>query len=204
VASKLQVKSVPLPEVPRSLDVAPAGAAGSLWTAVGFEHANPPDGSDAGAADKHAVLFIDLTAPDPQPTKMFNPPPKDPPEDDDTVYSVNFSPDGNTIAIGFGYDLSLYDVSNKQNIAKLGASVFDNGMWNARDAKWSRDGRNIVMAWDSFIQGGGINIGSVPPPRTVGNRANSAWTTYSSAFSPDGRAVAGGESRCGIVIYCKD
>jgi hypothetical protein len=203
VAGKLEVKKVDLPEVPRSLDVAQAGAAGSLWTAVGFEHAfgEAPDG---GPPPEHAVLFIDLTAPDPQPTKMFTPPAKVPPEDNDTVYSVSFSPDGNTIAIGFGYDLSLYDVSNKQSIAKLGASLFDNGLWNARDVRFSRDGRNMVIAWDSFRDGGGINVGNVQPPRSLGNRANSAWTTYSSAFSPDGRAVAGGESRCGLVIYCKD
>ena len=119
------------------------------------------------------------------------------------AYSMAFSPDGSTLAVGFGdAEVSVWDIRNKSAMAAIGPPLIVGGSasnW-ANAMTYSADGKYVitVLAGDSDCS---VNLSSVDSPRqTVTKRLDYDGTSVD--ISRDGLALAVGENNYGVILYC--
>jgi WD40 repeat protein len=186
VATRAPLKSVMLTGGGLDIAVAPHGPTGTLWTAVALGAGNTVTLLDLAAATPTAI-GITIGGPN------------------DTARTIAFSPDGMALAIGTSAGaISIWDVTNKQAITKVGAPVYTSATRLPWDIAFTPDGRYLAMAWAGFGDGGAVLTSTTQPPRQLGGSVTPEWIPISVAFSPDGHGLVAGEYRCGQLIYCRD
>lgn len=119
------------------------------------------------------------------------------------AYSMAFSPDGSTLAVGFGdAEVSLWDIRNKSAIAAIGPPLIVGGSasnW-ANAMAFSADGKYVITAFAGDLDCA-VNLSSVDSPRqTVTKRLDYDGTSVD--ISGDGLALAVGENNYGVILYC--
>jgi WD40 repeat protein len=184
VTARAATKTVMLGGVGWDIAVAPQGPAGTLWAAVAM--------SSGGV-----VYLLDLKAATVMPLPFVVGGPNS------NARTVTFSPDGATLAVGTSDgDVSFWDVTNKQQVTKIGPPIYTSTTQLPWEIVFSNDGRHVAMAWAG--EGGVVLTSTTQQPRKLGGSFVPEWIPISVAFSPDGLAIVAGEYRCGQLVYCKD
>jgi hypothetical protein len=118
-------------------------------------------------------------------------------------WAMAFSPDGSTLAVGFGdAEVSLWDISNKSMIAQLGSPLIVGGTSNwINDLVYSADGRYVAAAIGGWSSNYSVKLASVLPPRQTLTKSLD-YDGFCVDLSRDGLALAVGESDHGIIVYC--
>jgi WD40 repeat protein len=122
---------------------------------------------------------------------------------DNEVYAVTFSPDGNTLAIGFADgQLDLWDISNKGAISRLGASLLPGGSGNwINSIVFSADGKYVGTGLGGMSPPYSVKLISTAIPRTTLTKSLE-MDGMSVAISRDGLALAVTEYSHGTILYC--
>jgi hypothetical protein len=180
VARKTMVAAVPTPGLSEAAASLTPPATGPWWVVV--------------ATEASKISFVDLNAATPTPLPAFDGGPG--------VPTVALSPDARLLALANQAGLYLWDVSDKERPVRLSPALKgpEAGIDYSQIA-FSPSGRHLA--------GGLVGQASEVAIYSVDARKQQAGlsTTYyphGVAFSPDGAALAFGESACGILLYCRD
>jgi WD40 repeat protein len=118
------------------------------------------------------------------------------------AYSMAFSPDGSTLAIGFGdAEVSLWDIRNKSAMVAIGAPLIAGGSatnWTNAIA-YSADGK-FVISTDAGDSDCSVRLSSVDSRQTLTKQLDYDGTSVD--ISRDGLALAVGENNYGVILYC--
>ena len=106
--------------------------------------------------------------------------------EDGSVNSLAFSPDGNTLAIGTGHKVLLWNWKTQQELRSIPIAA------NTKALSFSPDGiklaiGNQIMAEDGVCL---IDLTNVDKARSFGVSGVKYWCAYTLAFSPDGKMLA--------------
>ena len=108
------------------------------------------------------------------------------------IYSVDYSPDGERIAVGGTIGVWIYDARYGKEIALL------RGHTNTvNSADYSPDGKKIVSSsWD-----GAVRVWDAETGDLLNTFGRSGEWTFSAEFSPDGKSVLAAKGKS-IKIAC--
>jgi WD40 repeat protein len=116
---------------------------------------------------------------------------------------VAFSPDGQTLASGTGYDLTLvlWDMASIRMVAESQLSApLPSSAVPIGNLAYSPDGRTLALVCENIVlwnvtgdQPLGLPLTGHPP-----------WSVNSIAFSPDGRILASGSGDHTIMLWDTD
>ena len=119
---------------------------------------------------------------------------------DGEVYSMAFSPDGTTLAIGFySGEVSLWDITTKSNIVRLGSPlVAGTSNYNSAYAlAYTPDGKYLAAGLFDY------SVRLVQLQQRLVLQKPTNFLPWSVAFSPDGLGLAVGERDNGVLLYCR-
>jgi WD40 repeat protein len=122
---------------------------------------------------------------------------------DADAYSMAFSPDGSTLAIGFGDgEVGLWDIRNKNAIVAIESPLVAGGSTSywANVMTYSADGEYVVTAFAGDANCS-VNVSWVKPPRQNWSKLLDFDGTAVD-ISRDGLALAVGENNDGVILYC--
>ncbi|MEU4622110.1 TIR domain-containing protein [Actinoplanes sp. NPDC023801] len=118
------------------------------------------------------------------------------------LMSIAFTPDGRTMAVGEGFNVTTFDVTNKSAPVRLtSVPLTDYTGYSATSLEFSPDGRTlavgtsdrgITMLWDAADPSQPHRIGILP-----GISSQVLW----SSFSPDGRTLATSGLNNSVVLW---
>jgi WD40 repeat protein len=121
------------------------------------------------------------------------------------VNAMAFSPDGTTLAMAFdSSEVSLWDITSKANIAKLGSSLVVGSSSSALSAyslAYAPDGKYVAAGLGDFFGISSVNLTMVQQRTSL--QKDIDFLPWSIAFAPDGLALAVGERDYGIIVYCR-
>jgi WD40 repeat protein len=148
--------------------------------------------TDAGASES-TISLVDLSQANPTKVEVRTP---------GTVESLAFTPDGNTLVVGF-YDgeLSLWDVTSKTSIVKkpnpliAGVSSGPTVMCVAT----SRDGQYVAAGTDDWTTAA---VTLFKLPKSLSTKKVIDYIPWSLTFAPNNLALAVGERNKGVILYC--
>jgi WD40 repeat protein len=116
--------------------------------------------------------------------------------------SIAFTPDGRVMAVGEGFNVTTFDVTNKSAPVRLtSVPLTDYTGYSATSLEFSPDGRTlavgtsdrgITMLWDAADPSQPHRIGILP-----GISSQVLW----SSFSPDGRTLATSGLNNSVVLW---
>jgi WD40 repeat protein len=105
--------------------------------------------------------------------------------------ALAFGPDGRTLAIGDGFDVALWDLTDRRNPAPL-PGLPGNDLVSA--VAFSPDGRTVAVATGQTVNL--WNVADLSNPVQLGTLKGHSGRVLAVAFSPDGRTLAtGGDDR---------
>ena len=171
---------------------------GVAFSPDGRTLASASDDSDSNLTPKHAALLWDVAGRDPEPYGQGDP--RATLSHSLGVLSVAFSPDGKTLATG-SYDgkVRLWDVATGRQRATLSHYLVAS---EVAHLAFSPDGKTLATPTDSGLLL--WNVASRKPRAILSTGARGEGHTIQDvAFSPDGRLVAGNDSKARTVRLWK-
>ncbi len=119
------------------------------------------------------------------------------------VQSVAFSPDGKTIAAGYGGvgggggGVVLWDVAARKRLADDPLPVKEGMVWGV---SFSPDGKTIAAGYGGFGGGGGVVLWDVAARKRLADHPLPVKEgyVYCVSFSPDGKTIAAGYAGVGV------
>jgi hypothetical protein len=121
------------------------------------------------------------------------------------VNAMALSPDGTTLAMAFdSSEVSLWDITSKANIAKLGSPLVvgsSSSTMSAYSLAYTPDGKYLAAGLGDFYGESSVNLTLLQQRTSLQKTVDSL--PWSMAFAPDGLALAIGERDYGILLYCR-
>jgi WD40 repeat protein len=118
------------------------------------------------------------------------------------LMSIAFTPDGRTMAVGEGFNVTMFDVTNKSAPIRLTSMPFtDNTGYSATSLEFTPDGRTLAVGssdrgttwlWDVADPARPHRTGVLP-----GHSSQVLW----ASFSPDGRILATSGLNNSVVLW---
>jgi glucose/arabinose dehydrogenase len=175
-------------DVPQA--IFPGGYTGAMWVA-----SRNSVTTDAGA-DLSTVTLIDVSQTTPAKAQVTLA---------GTINAMAFSPDGTTLAIAFdSSEVSLWDITSKANIAKLGSPLVvgsSSSSVSAYSLAYTPDGKYVAAGLGDFFGGSSVNLTVIQQRTSL--QKDIDFLPWSMAFAPDGLALAVGERDYGVLLYCR-
>ena len=175
-------------DVPQA--IFPGGYTGAMWVA-----SRNSVTTDAGA-DLSTVTLIDVSQTTPAKAQVTLA---------GTINAMAFSPDGTTLAIAFdSSEVSLWDITSKANIAKLGIPLVvgsSSSSVSAYSLAYTPDGKYVAAGLGDFFGGSSVNLTVIQQRTSL--QKDIDFLPWSMAFAPDGLALAVGERDYGVLLYCR-
>ena len=110
------------------------------------------------------------------------------------VWSIAFSPDGNTLASGSSREIRLWDTVTGEQKGTLTGHEHD-----VLSLAFSPDGRTLASGggrWDYTLR-----LWDVATGVSKGTLTGHTWTVTSLAFSPDGETLASGSGDGTVLLW---
>jgi WD40 repeat protein len=122
------------------------------------------------------------------------------------VNAIAFSPDGTTLALAFdSSEVSLWDITSKANIAKLGSPLVvgsSSSTMSAYSLAYTPDGKYLAAGLGDFFSGeSSVNLTLIQQRTSLQKSID--FLPWSMAFAPNGLALAVGERDYGVILYCR-
>jgi WD40 repeat protein len=169
----------------KPMAVLPGSYPGSMWVA------SVAIGTTDAGADISTVTLMDVSQASPSKAQVTL---------DGKVYSMAFSPDGTTLAIGFySGEVSLWDITTKSNIVRLGSPLVA-GTSDSNSAyalAYTPDGKFLAAGLFDFT----VRLVNLQPKVALQKAID--FLPWSLAFTPDGLGLAVGERDNGVLLYCR-
>jgi WD40 repeat protein len=165
--------------------VLPGSYTSSMWVA------SVATGTTDAGADFSTVTLMDVSQASPSKAQVTI---------DGDVYSMAFSPDGTTLAIGFySGEVSLWDITTKSNIVRLGSPLIaaSTSYSSAYALAYTPDGKYLAAGLFDFT----VRLVNLQPK--VALQKSLDYIPWSVAFAPDGLGLAVGERDYGVLLYCR-
>ena len=165
--------------------VLPGSYTSSMWVA------SVATGTTDAGADFSTVTLMDVSQASPSKAQVTI---------DGDVYSMAFSPDGTTLAIGFySGEVSLWDITTKSNIVRLGSPLIaaSTSYSSAYALAYTPDGKYLAAGLFDFT----VRLVNLQPK--VALQKSLDYLPWSLAFAPDGLGLAIGERDLGVLLYCR-